>query len=143
MEALFEPPAVLRRVATTRMPTRWGTFDALAFERADRGSVDSALALVLGDLAGRAPLLRILARGFAGDTSAALRAIGAESRGLVIREHQPARDLRLPAAILRHLRVGRVRLLSDDPRQALALLDAGIEVLARLPRAAAAELELR
>ena len=43
----------VRRVASTRMPTRWGMFQALAFERqVSNGTrrVETALALVLGDL---------------------------------------------------------------------------------------------
>jgi hypothetical protein len=41
------------RVASTRMPTKWGMFDAIGFERdvskKTRG-VETALALVMGDL---------------------------------------------------------------------------------------------
>jgi len=43
----------------------------------------------------------------------------------------------LPAAILRDLGVRRVRLLTNNPRKARALSDAGIEVVARIPCEAA------
>jgi 3,4-dihydroxy-2-butanone 4-phosphate synthase len=43
------------------------------------------------------------------------------------------RDYRLPAAILRDLRVSQVRLLSNNPRKSRALSDAGIEVVAHVP----------
>jgi GTP cyclohydrolase II len=43
------------------------------------------------------------------------------------------RDFRLPAAILHDLGVKRVRLLSNNPRKAIALAENGIEVVARLP----------
>jgi GTP cyclohydrolase II len=42
------------------------------------------------------------------------------------------RDFSLPAAILRDLRIKRVRLLSNNPRKAGALIENGIEVVARL-----------
>jgi len=42
------------------------------------------------------------------------------------------RDFSLPAAILRDLRIKRVRLLSNNPRKASALIENGIEVVAEL-----------
>jgi GTP cyclohydrolase II len=42
------------------------------------------------------------------------------------------RDFSLPAAILRDLRIKRVRLLSNNPRKARALIENGIEVVAQL-----------
>jgi GTP cyclohydrolase II len=43
------------------------------------------------------------------------------------------RDFSLPAAILRELGVTCVRLLSNNPDKSRALLDAGIEVVTRIP----------
>ena len=43
------------------------------------------------------------------------------------------RDFSLPAAILHDLGISRVRLLTNNPRKAVALADAGIEVVARIP----------
>jgi 3,4-dihydroxy 2-butanone 4-phosphate synthase/GTP cyclohydrolase II len=43
----------------------------------------------------------------------------------------------LPVAILRDLRVRRVRLLTNNPHKVHALTDAGIEVVARIPCEAA------
>ena len=43
----------------------------------------------------------------------------------------------LPAAILHDLGISRVRLLSNNPHKSRALLDAGIEVVARIPCEAA------
>jgi hypothetical protein len=43
----------LWRIASTRMPTKWGMFDAIGFERdVSDGTrrVETALALVMGDL---------------------------------------------------------------------------------------------
>src|SRR5258707_4298060 len=52
----------VRAVASTRLPTQWGVFHTLGFERGiSNGTrhIEAALALVLGDLTGGAPLLRI------------------------------------------------------------------------------------
>lgn len=47
------------------------------------------------------------------------------------------RDFSLPAAILRDLRVRRVRLLTNNPHKVHALTNAGIQVVARIPCEAA------
>jgi 3,4-dihydroxy-2-butanone 4-phosphate synthase/GTP cyclohydrolase II len=102
----------IRRVVSTRMPTRWGVFQALAFEReiANRTRrVETALALVLGDLTEGAPLVRIHSQCFTGEVfgslrcdcndqlQIAMRAIAVEGRGLVIYEHQEGRGIGLMA----------------------------------------------
>ncbi len=172
----------IRRVLTTRMPTKWGVFRTLGFERQiSNGSrqVETALALVLGDLTQGAPLLRIHSQCLTGELfrsmrcdcsdqlDLAMRAIAEEGSGLVIYEHQEGRgiglmaklqayqlqdrgldtveanhalgleadcrDFTLPAAILHHLGIGRVRILSNNPDKARALRDRGIEVIDELP----------
>ncbi len=176
------PKITIRQVASTCMPTRWGTFQVLGFERVIlNGSrhVETALAMVMGDLADGAPLVRIHSQCFTGEVlgslrcdcndqlEIAMRTIAKEGRGLVIYEHQegrgiglmpklqayalqddgldtveanqalgyPAdsRDFKLPAAILHHLGVGRVRLLTNNPQKTRALIEAGIEVAAQIP----------
>src|SRR5258705_9253184 len=171
----------LWRIASTRMPTKWGLFDAIGFERdISNGThrVESALAMVMGDLTEGAPLLRIHSQCFTGEMLGSLRcdchdqleiamqAIAEEGRGLLIYEYQEGRgiglmakleayelqdagldtveanhalgfkadcrDFSLPAAILRHLGVKRVRLLSNNPRKAGALGENGIEVVDQL-----------
>jgi GTP cyclohydrolase II len=173
---------ILWRVASTRMPTKWGMFSAIGFEhQVSNGSqrAETALAIVLGDLTGSAPLLRIHSQCFTGEVLGSLRcdcndqldmamkAIVTEGRGLVIYEYQEGRgiglmaklqayelqdagidtvqanhalgfkadgrDFSLPAAILHELRIKRVRLLTNNSRKAVALTDAGIEVVARIP----------
>src|SRR6202051_5114875 len=172
----------LWRIASARMPTRWGMFDAVGFERdVSNGPtrVETALAIVMGDLTEGVPLLRIHSQCFTGEMLGSLRcdcgnqlemamqAIAEQGRGLVIYEYQEGRgvglmakleayelqdagldtveanhalgfkaDCRnfdLPAAIVRDLGVRRVRLLSNNPRKARALFDAGVEVVARIP----------
>jgi 3,4-dihydroxy-2-butanone 4-phosphate synthase/GTP cyclohydrolase II len=172
----------VRQVASTCMPTKWGTFQVLGFERVVlNGSrhVETALAMVMGELTDDAPLVRIHSQCFTGEVlgslrcdcndqlEIAMRTIAKEGRGLVIYEHQegrgiglmaklqayslqddgldtveanqalgyPAdsRDFKLPAAILQHLGIARVRLLSNNPQKTRALIEAGIEVVAQIP----------
>src|SRR4029077_3311621 len=169
------------RIASARMPTRWGMFDAVGFERdVSNGTprVETALAIVMGNLTEGVPLLRIHSQCFTGEVLGSLRcdcrdqlemamqAVAEEGRGLVIYEYQEGRgigliakleayelqdagldtveanhalgfrsdcrDFSLPAAILRDLGIKRVRLLSNNPRKARALVEGGIEVAARL-----------
>jgi 3,4-dihydroxy-2-butanone 4-phosphate synthase/GTP cyclohydrolase II len=175
-----------RQIVSTRLPTRWGVFQTLGFERQFiNGSrrTETALAIVLGDLSDGAPLVRIHSQCFTGEVlgslrcdcndqlDLAMRAIADEGRGLVIYEHQEGRgigliaklqayalqdagldtvdanhalgfdadcrDFGLPAAILRSLGVGRVRLLTNNPLKVHALRDAGINVVAQVPCEAA------
>jgi len=172
----------LWRIVSTRMPTKWGMFDAIGFERdVSNGTrrIETALAIVMGDLTEGAPLLRIHSQCFTGEVlgslrcdcsdqlEMAMRAIADEGRGLVIYEYEEGRGIGLmaklqayelqdagfdtveanhalgykadgrnfglPGAILRDLGIRRVRLLSNNPRKARALFDAGVEVVARIP----------
>jgi GTP cyclohydrolase II len=169
----------LWRIASTKLPTRWGSFQIHGYERdVANGSqqVESALAIVLGDPTKGVPLLRIHSQCFTGEVlgslrcdckdqlQMAMRAIAEEECGLVIYEYQEGRgiglmaklqayelqdagldtveanhalgfkadcrDFSLSAAILQDLDISRVRLLSNNPRKARALLDAGVEVVA-------------
>jgi GTP cyclohydrolase II len=171
----------LWHVASARMPTKWGMFDAIGYERdVSNGTrrVETAIAMVMGDLSEGVPLLRIHSQCFTGEIPGSLRcdshdqlemamqAVAEEGRGLVIYEYQEgrgiglmfklqayelqdagldtvkanhalgfsadSRDFSLPAAILRDLRIKRVRLLSNNPRKASALIENGIEVVAQL-----------
>jgi GTP cyclohydrolase II len=183
--AATAPTGALWRIALTRLPTKWGLFGAMGFERevwtAGRTgrTVETALALVLGELRQGVPLLRVHSQCLTGEVfgslrcdcggqlELAMRAIAQEGRGLVIYEYQEGRgiglmaklqayelqdagfdtvqanhalgfkadcrDFSLPAAILRELGIRRIRLLTNNPRKADALLAAGVSVVERLP----------
>jgi 3,4-dihydroxy-2-butanone 4-phosphate synthase/GTP cyclohydrolase II len=104
----------VRRIAAARMPTKWGMFQTMAFERVivnGTRHTDTALALVLGDLTEGAPLVRIHSQCFTGEVfgslrcdcndqlEIAMRAIAREGRGLVIYEHQEGRGIGLMAKL--------------------------------------------
>jgi GTP cyclohydrolase II len=103
----------LRRVASTLLPTRWGVFQTIGFEREIPNSreVETALAIILGDLSDEAPLVRIHSQCFTGEVIGSLRcdcgpqweiamqAIANEGCGLVIYEHQEGRGIGLMAKL--------------------------------------------
>jgi GTP cyclohydrolase II len=171
----------IRQIAATELPTRWGVFRALGFERwhAGKRSPETALVLVLGDPSLPAPLVRIHSQCITGEVLRSLRcdcgeqlelamgAIAAAGRGLLIYEqqegrgiglmaklqayalqdewldtidanhalgfHADCRDFMLPVAILNHLGIREIRLLSNNPDKCRALTRAGIAVVEQIP----------
>ena len=174
-----------RQVATTALPTGWGLFRALGFERTRsfHRPLETAVALILGNPwrtpSGHAPLVRIHSECLTGDVlqslrcdcgeqpKLALQAIAEEGCGLLIYEQQEGRgiglmaklrayalqdqgldtiaanqalgyepdcrDFNLPCAILNHLEIRQIRLLSNNPEKGRALARAGIVVVEQIP----------
>ena len=105
--------AAIRRVADTQLPTRWGVFRALAYEREVLGGArrtESAIALLMGD-AGGIPLVRVHSQCFTGEALGSLRcdcgeqleialqAIARAGRGVLIYECQEGRGIGLAAKL--------------------------------------------
>lgn len=103
----------LVRMASTRLPTTFGVFDLIGFERTNvhKDETESALLLTLGDSKTRAPLLRIHSQCLTGEVLGSLRcdcrgqlelamsAIADEGSGLVIYEYQEGRGIGLMAKL--------------------------------------------
>jgi GTP cyclohydrolase II len=104
---------ILRRLAVTKLPTKWGEFQAIGFQQEIcNGSrrFESAVALIMGEPAANVPLVRIHSQCLTGDAFGSLRcdcgeqlelamdAISSENCGLLIYEHQEGRGIGLMAA---------------------------------------------
>jgi GTP cyclohydrolase II len=174
----------LKKIAEIRFPTRWATYRLLAFEgiHADvegvEARVETALALVLGDISSQPPLVRIHSQCTTGDVfhslrcdchdqlQLALHTIAEEGAGVLLYEHQEGRgiglmeklrayklqdqgldtieaNLRLGHAIdlrdyapavdiLRFLKIGSLRLMTNNPDKIRAVTSSGIEIAERL-----------
>ena len=103
----------IRRVVSTHLPTVFGVFDLIGFERAnkDKGERETALVMTLGDLQDRVPLLRIHSQCLTGEVLGSLRCdcrgqlevamstMAAQGAGLVIYLHQEGRGIGLMAKL--------------------------------------------
>ena len=103
----------IRKVVSTRLPTAFGVFDLIGFERASKakGEREIALVLALGNLQDGVPLLRIHSQCLTGEVLGSLRCdcrgqlevamstIAEQGFGLVIYLHQEGRGIGLMAKL--------------------------------------------
>jgi GTP cyclohydrolase II len=116
----------IQKVVSTQLPTAFGVFDLIGFEKANKvkSDRDTALVMMLGDLQGQVPLLRIHSQCLTGEALGSLRCdcrgqlevamstIAEEGFGLVIYLHQEGRGIGLMAKL-----------------QAYALQDQGLDTI--------------
>src|ERR1700688_3868339 len=116
----------IRRVVSTHLPTVFGVFDLMGFERANiaKRERETALAMTFGDLQDGVPLLRIHSQCLTGEVLGSLRCdcrgqlevamstIAEQRFGLVIYLHQGGRGIGLMAKL-----------------QAYALQDRGLDTI--------------
>ena len=105
----------LRKVAEADFPTRWGHFRILGFEGQAQGAperrLETAVALVMGDVRADAPLVRIHSQCLTGDVFGSLRCdcrqqleislqmIAEAGRGVLVYEQQEGRGIGLMAKL--------------------------------------------
>jgi GTP cyclohydrolase II len=185
------PLASVTQIADAAFPTRWGQFRILGFEGLTlpgdptRKSVESAVALVMGDLHQAPPIVRIHSQCLTGDVFHSLRCdchdqlhlalarIADEGAGILLYEQQEGRGIglmaklrayelqdkgadtveaneqlgyeadyrhfELPGAILKHLGVSAVRLITNNPDKVSSMESAGIRVVERISAAIPSE----
>ena len=103
----------VEKKAEANFPTRWGTFRILGFDGlpGDKGKIESAVALVMGDIHSKPPLVRIHSQCLTGDVFGSLRCdcrqqlemalsmIAAEGAGILLYEQQEGRGIGLIAKL--------------------------------------------
>jgi GTP cyclohydrolase II len=107
-------PRAFRRGVRTWLPTKWGIFQAIGFQHEICNGIqriETAVALVLGDVANNTPLLRIHSQCLTGDVlgslrcdcgdqlELAMRAIARAECGILIYEQQEGRGIGLMAKL--------------------------------------------
>jgi len=126
--------AITRQVADASLPTEWGEFRALGFERLVDGRVETAMVLTMGDTSTRAPLVRIHSECLTGDVfgsqrcdcggqlESAMKSIAEEGAGILIYEKQEGRGIGLMAKLQAyHLQDGGMDTVEANQHLGLAV----------------------
>ena len=111
----MSPQDTIRKLATADFPTRWGRFQILGFEGEFGDSfprkLETAVALVMGDIHSTAPLVRVHSQCLTGDVFGSLRCdcrqqlemalamIAEAGTGVLIYEQQEGRGIGLMAKL--------------------------------------------
>jgi GTP cyclohydrolase II len=106
---------ILRKLATADFPTRWGKFQIMGFEGefgdATARRLETAVALVMGDIQSKPPLVRVHSQCLTGDVFGSLRCdcrqqlemalsmIAEQGAGILIYEQQEGRGIGLMAKL--------------------------------------------
>lgn len=101
----------IRCVAKSNLPTKWGRFRALGFERPSEHKLETAVVLIMGNVMSGTPLVRMHSECLTGEVFGsqrcdcgeqldwAMRAIAKEGSGIVIYERQEGRGIGLMAKL--------------------------------------------
>lgn len=101
----------IRCIANTYLPTKWGRFRALGFERRAKCNLETAVVLIMGDFISDTPLVRIHSECLTGEVFGsqrcdcgeqlnwAIQAIAKEGSGILIYERQEGRGIGLMAKL--------------------------------------------
>lgn len=104
-------PSTVQQIATADFPTRWGKFRILGFRGEFNGRIEEAVALVIGNILARPPLVRVHSQCLTGDVFGSLRCdcrqqlelalamIAEEGSGVLIYEQQEGRGIGLMAKL--------------------------------------------
>jgi GTP cyclohydrolase II len=108
---VFVTSQSVRQIATADFPTRWGKFRIFGFQGKFDGRTEEAVALVMGDVRGSPPLVRIHSQCLTGDVFGSLRCdcrqqlelalamIAEQGAGVLIYEQQEGRGIGLMAKL--------------------------------------------
>ena len=109
------PSSIIRKLATAAFPTRWGKFQIIGFEGEFGDTtprrLETAVALVMGDVHAKPPLVRVHSQCLTGDVFGSLRCdcrqqlemalamIAEQGAGVLIYEQQEGRGIGLMAKL--------------------------------------------